>query len=233
MLVSIPSQPEGRELLNPYLHYGVTYGFQSPPSPKAGSYGIVIMAITVCMGFNPLPARRPGATRPSQTAPTPYPFQSPPSPKAGSYPVSVSWRISSAGFNPLPARRPGATYSQGRRRGLTDVSIPSQPEGRELPVPVGLCVRGSGFQSPPSPKAGSYLRWLKSLETDPCFNPLPARRPGATSPADVILDVFGFNPLPARRPGATCQEQAATTSLLLFQSPPSPKAGSYVMPYQS
>ena len=61
-------------------------------------------------GFNPLPARRPGATtEDTGGAFEEFQFQSSPSPKAGSYAPPNSVNDSAIGFNPLPARRPGAT----------------------------------------------------------------------------------------------------------------------------
>ncbi len=61
------------------------------------------------------------------------------------------------------------------------------------------------------------------------FNPLPARRPGATlgDYVRVYDDDLGFNPLPARRPGATAPMTVPIYGLAMFQSSPSPKAGSY------
>ncbi len=62
------------------------------------------------------------------------------------------------------------------------VSILSQPEGRELrDVPRRLLIFANRFQSSPSPKAGSYKE-IEELDKEVgCFNPLPARRPGATT----------------------------------------------------
>ncbi len=60
--VSIPSQPEGRELLEALVASKPWLKFQSPPSPKAGSYSFQPVCDTANNGFNPLPARRPGAT---------------------------------------------------------------------------------------------------------------------------------------------------------------------------
>ncbi len=58
-------------------------------------------------------------------------------------------------------------------------SSPSPKAGSYLsPKTAGLGV--SLFQSSPSPKAGSYFdNWFNSVVL-PGFNPLPARRPGAT-----------------------------------------------------
>ncbi len=130
--------------------------------------------------FNPLPARRPGATSPGNNLPPLALFQSSPSPKAGSYLLVSCCVCGVQSFNPLPARRPGATpagesvsrrqpvsiLSQPEGRELREwggkshviirVSILSQPEGRELLL-VSCCVCGvDKFQSSPSPKAGSY-----------------------------------------------------------------------------
>ncbi len=130
--------------------------FQSSPSPKAGSYAdashcckygsVSILSqpegrelhntsngLSRIFSFNPLPARRPGATFFSEISWPLIWFQSSPSPKAGSYVASA------------------VTIEPGEK-----VSILSQPEGRELPC-AGL-----------------------AIEVVRCFNPLPARRPGAT-----------------------------------------------------
>ena len=86
-------------------------------------------------GFNPRPARRPGAAEAQNvSAIADALFQSSPSPKAGR----------------CTASRPGPEYR---------VSILAQPEGRALRArgawPV-LPRTGSGFNPRPSPKAGRY-----------------------------------------------------------------------------
>ncbi len=178
--VSILSQPEGRELRTKAWDENIALTFQSSPSPKAGSYSGDRQELSCVMRFNPLPARRPGATlicgvmalvvlvsilsqpegrelRPRQPKQQrSRRFQSSPSPKAGSYVDATDEQFAALGFNPLPARRPGATPVSARRCRRGGVSILSQPEGRELRQQQLLA---------------TYLV---------CFNPLPARRPGAT-----------------------------------------------------
>ncbi len=154
--------------------------------------------------FNPLPARRPGATILEGLQIQRRLFQSSPSPKAGSYDNYTPWVLFCTCFNPLPARRPGATEGQ-------------QPA---IWFPVV-------FQSSPSPKAGSYEIGTYLQTQGIGFNPLPARRPGATEKDLSRLEgVTSFNPLPARRPGAT-DPDVYNQSDGGFQSSPSPKAGSY------
>ena len=109
--------------------------FQSSPSPKAGSYIILIVSLA------------------SSTV-----FQSSPSPKAGSYqspaiaalPFAVSILSQPEGRELLP-QKSNITFD-------TVVSILSQPEGRELPTGELDGVVVGEFQSSPSPKAGSYYK---------------------------------------------------------------------------
>ena len=158
--------------------------FQSSPGPKAGRYSA---ARWTCSGisrrFNPRPARRPGATDEWPRADLYMDaFQSSPGPKAGRY----WWRPAGrpptcSSFNPRPARRPGATRRlDGLARESQDVSILARPEGRALPPrllrpqhaaqPVSILARPEGRAL----LAGRPHR--RAL----CFNPRPARRPGAT-----------------------------------------------------
>ncbi len=153
--------------------------FQSSPSPKAGSYARPQGYGAALPRFNPLPARRPGATPFDNLCVSRDKFQSSPSPKAGSY------------------------TSPNTNHHVVDVSILSQPEGRELLLPAGALLIHIRFQSSPSPKAGSYQ-----------------------GPKDTGPRFLGFNPLPARRPGATSYYRGKLYESR-FQSSPSPKAGSY------
>ena len=111
------------------------------------------------------------------------------------------------------------------------VSILARPEGRALPR---------------TPHARTGARG--------CFNPRPARRPGATGVLRrrdaALLDEFqsspgpkagrygagmgagepggtSFNPRPARRPGATNVRTVDLDAAIEFQSSPGPKAGRY------
>ena len=108
-------------------------GFQSSPSPKAGSYKMRFEVLGRPMPFQSSPSPKAGSyvicARSSSSL---YQFQSSPSPKAGSYLSPHRHKARRSGFNPLPARRPGATESKRKAMGTQKVSILSQPEGREL-----------------------------------------------------------------------------------------------------
>ena len=85
------------------------------------------------------------------------------------------------------------------------------------------------FQSSPGPRAGSNLAPTLIRPSTRCFNPLPAREPGATFAAvETIFCTSGrFNPLPAREPGATVAIGNTSTDVRpRFQSSPGPRAGS-------
>ena len=185
--VSIVARPEGR---------GATFGctwamvwlhsFQSSPGPKAGRYVARDVDRAVRLGVSIL-ARPEGRALPSTRRARP----------------SARTR-----FNPRPARRPGATRGRSAVRGDREaVSILARAEGRALRVPICSITCGLYmFQSSPGPKAGRYLSSI---------------RPGSFSGAC-------FNPRPARRPGATSSEKFRTRNTRsLFQSSPGPKAGRY------
>ena len=235
-MVSILTRPEGRVLRGAVDRCRAAGVFQSSPGPKAGCYN--------------LPGGRgkriPGVsilTRPEGRV---LPEQAP-----GTIPPCLR-------FNPHPARRPGATPF------VPPVIPPATP-----------------FQSSPGPKAGCYEevgdvpcyfarvsiltrpegRVLRDL-ADParrlpqCFNPHPARRPGATRhrmrrlrgllqvsiltrPEGRVLPPLRaasrskrecFNPHPARRPGATYPADMPCRVIPgEFQSSPGPKAGCYTL----
>ncbi len=135
-------------------------------------------------------------------------FQSSPGPKAGCYPGRHPyWRAPCRSFNPHPARRPGATPDLARAIvGYYWVSILTRPEGRVLrSASWSSNTVAKVFQSSPGPKAGCYRpRERQSRQGAACFNPHPARRPGATSASTLAgARPARFNPHPARRPGAT------------------------------
>ncbi len=109
--VSILSQPEGRELLRSRATLIGNYMFQSSPSPKAGSYVMRRWYRLIMQCFNPLPARRPGATIALEKA-------------LAEYKVSI---LSQPEGREL-------LYSSSDDFYADDVSILSQPEGRELPL---------------------------------------------------------------------------------------------------
>src|SRR5579884_2429477 len=76
----------------------------------------------------------------------------------------------------------------------------------------------------PEDRVPPYIRTLKGATQ--CFNPHPARRPGAT-PSRLVLAPIGmcFNPHPARRPGATYTKKGLVVVEDVFQSSPGPKTG--------
>ena len=158
--------------------------FQSSPGQKAGCNPLVIVFRRRLRGFNPHPARRPGATPVGETILSrEYLFQSSPGQKAGCNTSSMA----------SPCSR------------LT-VSILTRPEGRVQPGRWGRSsARGTLFQSSPGQKAGCNQGWDENyrayqqvsiltrpegrvqpvgagpyFSTPACFNPHPARRPGAT-----------------------------------------------------
>ncbi len=98
------------------------------------------------------------------------------------------FRLKYCRFNPLPARRPGATRDERDIHKISRVSILSQPEGRELRGGEHHMIRDYLFQSSPSPKAGSYNSVVGGLSSVNSFNPLPARRPGATGLVSLCPD---------------------------------------------
>ena len=134
--VSILTRPEGRVLPAGRGWLGGKWmPFQSSPGPKAGCYAGTASEIPPLLGFNPHPARRPGATfrAPLIAAQSrPVSILTRPEgrvlPRRGRrprtvFPVSILTRPEGRvlldavrraatpppGFNPHPARRPGAT----------------------------------------------------------------------------------------------------------------------------
>ena len=168
--------------------------FQSSPGPKAGRSSSCAAATCPCprSGFNPRPARRPGAPAPALrdghrrdpvsilarpegralralkccATQVSEQFQSSPGPKAGrSHSPGVQTRLSHRQFQSSPGPKAGRSLVREDvgvgivampRNG---VSILARPEGRALQTPRSR---------PPSRRS--------------CFNPRPARRPGAPSP---------------------------------------------------
>ncbi len=274
--VSILSQPEGRELRETAYNLLRRIKFQSSPSPKAGSYAKTHLYRGPPKCFNPLPARRPGATeivrdhdRRIVVSILSQPegrelrdvailtwvkdsFNPLPARRPGATLVHSKFAKIRRSFNPLPARRPGATpeVQQAMERAL--VSILSQPEGRELHNRHTIFSARAAFQSSPSPKAGSYKIHVALYGQVESFNPLPARRPGATKgewigkplklvsilsqPEGRELRAMALYMLMAD--GVSILSQPEGRELLLccvssdtaprFQSSPSPKAGSYM-----
>ena len=107
-------------------------------------------------------------------------------------------------FQSSPGPKAGRCTAAGWTQGSAVlVSILARPEGRALPN------SHSKRRSPPR-----------------CFNPRPARRPGAASGAALSPCLSRcFNPRPARRPGAARLTPRPTPTPAMFQSSPGPKAG--------
>ena len=85
------------------------------------------------------------------------------------------------------------------------------------------------FQSPPGPKAGRYGLWPMTLASLTVFQSPPGPKAGRylAQSAPATLEGPCFNPRPARKPGATLIASIDAHGLLSFQSPPGPKAGRY------
>ncbi len=221
--------------------------FQSPPGPKAGRYSACARSLLALSQVS-IPARPESRALPEGAGMNGYlRFQSPPGPKAGRYQqaqeslsqhhahVSIPARPESralqwlrnlidAGHLPFqsPPGPKAGRYQQAQDRSVSDhahVSIPARPESRAL-------------------------QWLSQLDRRSWahrFNPRPARKPGATwkslrpRPNPRVADQDGFNPRPARKPGATSFTLAIQSppgrgvAGAMFQSPPGPKAGRYVL----
>ena len=160
-VVSILTRPGGRVLPSSARPRRLSWTmFQSSPGPEAGCClrGRGLQP-RVSDGFNPHPARRPGAADRGGGAPhsprgvsiltrpggrvllariedqlVPLEFQSSPGPEAGCCPPSRRSVPSPSSFNPHPARRPGAAAIPcGQRLQPLAVSILTRPGGRVLP----------------------------------------------------------------------------------------------------
>ncbi len=237
------------------------FGFQSSPGPKAGCYARSGRRNTCgTSGFNPHPARRPGATG---EAPLGGPLEevsilTRPEGRV----LRLRYRPSCEApprFNPHPARRPGATRHRLAVQSVAVVSILTRPEGRVLRgVPdvrplvdrVSILTRPEGrvlhddktrgsvvvvvFQSSPGPKAGCY-------HTRSMYDSSYSRVSILTRPEGrVLLADVSFFDMPDDVSILTRPEgrvllwaDADPMAIWLFQSSPGPKAGCYdVVCYQ-
>ena len=213
--VSILAQPEGRALQPPSRPAAASAAmFQSSPSPKAGRYPSCGSSRRwrSPRGFNPRPARRPGATRaPCARAPrwsacfNPRPARRP----GATHAPAGSCRSGGNRFNPRPARRPGATRGvPGRGDVAGRVSILAQPEGRALLAPPA-----QGWRRPQAvlilaqPEGRALLADAHHLLDRLAAVSILAQPEGRALPAwrsrRPRRRATGFNPRPARRPGAT------------------------------
>ncbi len=230
MNVSILAQPGGRALLNALLaQKGQHRMFQSSPSPGAGRCGPVAACCAILtVGFNPRPARGPGAAliwggslmlNRFQSSPSPgagrcvvnpwvgcgvvNPFQSSPSPGAGRCSCSCPGTPGEDCFNPRPARGPGAAADRAAPQNrLNRVSILAQPGGRALPTAIGISTGSLSFQSSPSPGAGRCGA-------------------GRVVSLDLVVSILAQPGGRALRPKAGNPNRYGR----LFQSSPSPGAG--------
>ncbi len=239
MFQSSPGPKAGRYGRQPRAHARSVSRFQSSPGPKAGRYRRPRPGSGPGHGgFNPRPARRPGATRPRAEAAPPELH------------VSILARPEGRALLALPAALVQLQQP---------VSILARPEGRALPRPrpgLPLATLDVSILARPEGRALRRLAVLARHE-QVRFNPRPARRPGATTRRRSSRRgrCTGFNPRPARRPGATVGVALADVvelrvSILarpegralpsrsvarpfaparLFQSSPGPKAGRYAL----
>ena len=159
--VSILTRPEGRvQPQRPHRH-----GHRKSVSILIRPEGRVQPALPEAefqafIGFNPHPARRPGATPDTPSAFTARYlwFQSSPGQKAGCNPPNQPACAVLSLFQSSPGQKAGCNVPRSVGAAVThSVSILTRPEGRVQPVVP--------WTNPPSCA---------------CFNPHPARRPGAT-----------------------------------------------------
>ncbi len=203
--------------------------FQSSPSPKAGSYSCSSSGRPSFQCFNPLPARRPGAT--FSHAPRcvlTLMFQSSPSPKAGSYCALDVYYTLALQFQSSPSPKAGSYNPILLLSFAERVSILSQPEGRELRSPERVRLILDMFQSSPSPKAGSYKGDPEKASAYAKFQSSPSPKAGSyqnSCPAQLPSHQVSILSQPEGREllEATYYGWGAS----VFQSSPSPKAGSY------
>ncbi len=206
---SSPGPKAGRSSAGVYTWRVRVLGFQSSPGPKAGRSAARMSASLGMPGFQSSPGPKAGRS-PSVTFRwvAPGQFQSSPGPKAGRS-RHRGGRIPrrAPGFNPRPARRPGAPIERPAAYvvSLLFQSSPGPKAGRSAEVghrgerrpAVSILARPEGRALRPSPAA-------PGPRSPRCFNPRPARRPGAP-PERACRQCWrspGFNPRPARRPGA-------------------------------
>ena len=131
-------------------------------------------------------------------------FQSSPGPKAGCNIAGWRQSLCVGVFQSSPGPKAGCNVDDRLQLCFKIlVSILTRPEGRVQSVRPHRGHGTDSFQSSPGPKAGCNFIHGIFLFDESCFNPHPARRPGAI----LIQKSNGriipcFNPHPARRPGA-------------------------------
>ena len=200
--------------------------------------------------FNPHPARRPGAIRGApccSDAPSLVSILTRPEDRV-LHGMTVVRQATAQGFNPHPARRPGAIPppSSSLRSFTMFQSSPGPKTGCFTTAASPMYRMRQEFQSSPGPKTGCFRSHrLEVTAGHQCFNPHPARRPGAsgtsilmstgrynvsilTRPEDRVLRrsvqatpcLDGcFNPHPARRPGASRMRRCSCAGVLSCFNP--------------
>src|SRR5579884_719624 len=176
--------------------------FQSSPGPKTGCHEALHIGILHTYRVSIL-------TRPEDRVP----------------PYIRTLKGATQCFNPHPARRPGATvHTHTQRSYAMFQSSPGPKTGCHRTYAHSKELRNVSILTRPEDRVPPYIRTLKGATQ--CFNPHPARRPGAT-PSRLVLAPIGmcFNPHPARRPGATYTKKGLVVVEDVFQSSPGPKTG--------
>src|SRR5919108_226750 len=152
-------------------------GFQSSPSPEAGRYAPSALCWFRAKGFNPRPARRPGATRRQQRGGPKEDVSILAQPGGRALRAAASprrWR--NRRFQSSPSPEAGRYFFTLGLTALQEVSILAQPGGRALHAPKhAMRAVSSVFQSSPSPEAGRYIRqqYLRVLQRKFQSSPSP------------------------------------------------------------
>ena len=139
--VSILTRPEGR-VLPPYIMRPVhsLNRFQSSTGPKAGCYGWTAYEIASEIGFNPHPARRPGAT-------------------CG---CPLYWRRLTVSILTRPEGRVLPSMPSSLVRSAARFQSSPGPKAGCYRWGCALTALRLPFQSSPGPKAGCYM-WLPAI----------------------------------------------------------------------
>jgi len=205
--------------------------FQSSPGPKTGSNALPHLAGSQVLSHVSILSRPEDREqlKCSSFLSTDFAFQSSPGPKTGSNAqISVPYTLVTSTFQSSPGPKTGSNIKETVSADFEDdVSILSRPEDREQLWMKNVHGTGDLFQSSPGPKTGSNDCTIRAARTGPAVSILS--RPEDREQRGVAWQADGtatsFNPLPARRPGATT-EALKTVFAKVFQSSPGPKTGS-------